>query len=79
MTTIHAHEVLHLLLDTETPYTEETLAQTVRNKYGADVRFYTCSQQDLTLDALLTFLLERRKVLRDGEFLTANRERMCNH
>ncbi|MCG7584166.1 YecH family metal-binding protein [Photobacterium sp. OFAV2-7] len=79
MTQTHAHNVLNMLLAAETPYTVESLKQAVIAEYGEEVRFHTCSQQDLTFDALLTFLLDRRKVIQDGDTITANRERMCSH
>lgn len=79
MNQVHAHNVLNMLLDAETPFTLEALKQAVFVEYGEDVRFHTCSQQDLTLDALLVFLLDRRKVIQDGDVITANRDRMCNH
>ena len=76
---VHAHNLLNMLLAAETPYTLASLQQAIVAEYGEEVRFYTCSQQDLTFDALMAFLLDRRKVVQDGEYVAANRERMCNH
>ncbi|WP_299017286.1 YecH family metal-binding protein [uncultured Photobacterium sp.] len=79
MSQIHAHNVLNMLLAAETPYTKESLKEAVIAEYGEGVRFHTCSQEGLTFDALLIFLLDRRKVVQDGDIITANKERMCNH
>ncbi|WP_036801287.1 YecH family metal-binding protein [Photobacterium marinum] len=79
MNQIHAHNVLNMLLAAEAPYTKESLKQAVIAEYGEDVRFHTCSQEGLTFDALLTFLLDRRKVVENGDTIAANKERMCNH
>lgn len=79
MNQIHGHTVLNMLLDAEAPYSLDSLKQAIFAEYGEDVRFHTCSQQDLTFDALMAFLLDRRKVIKDGDKITANRERMCNH
>ncbi|MGF1680866.1 YecH family metal-binding protein [Photobacterium minamisatsumaniensis] len=79
MTQIHAHTVLNMLLADDATYTIASLKQAVETEYGEEVRFHTCSQQDLTFDALLSFFLERRKVIQDGECIVANRERMCSH
>ncbi|EJG1582240.1 DUF2492 family protein [Vibrio parahaemolyticus] len=47
--------------------------------FGADVRFHTCKLNDLDLDALLTFLLQRDKVRElEGKFVV-NMARICNH
>ena len=79
MNLIHAHHVLNMLLAAEAPYSMEGLKQAIIAEYGENVRFYTCSQQGLTFDALMAFLLDRRKITQDGDQITANRERMCNH
>ncbi|UTV27833.1 YecH family metal-binding protein [Photobacterium atrarenae] len=79
MTSIHAHTVLNLLLAAETPYSEQSLQQAITAEYGEDVRFHTCSLQDLTLEALLIFFLERGKVIREGDAIVANPAMMCSH
>ncbi|EGR1479772.1 DUF2492 family protein [Vibrio parahaemolyticus] len=73
MSDIHAHNLLNLLR--ETPMSRDELAQ----HFGADVRFHTCKLNDLDLDALLTFLLQRDKVRElEGKFVV-NMARICNH
>ncbi|WP_274024036.1 YecH family metal-binding protein [Vibrio parahaemolyticus] len=72
MSDIHAHNLLNLLR--EIPMSRDELAQ----HFGADVRFHTCKLNDLDLDALLTFLLQRDKVRElEGKFV--NMARICNH
>ncbi|EKA7375105.1 DUF2492 family protein [Vibrio parahaemolyticus] len=73
MSDIHAHNLLNLLR--ETPMSRDELAQ----HFGVDVRFHTCKLNDLDLDALLTFLLQRDKVRElEGKFVV-NMARICNH
>ncbi|EGQ8285755.1 DUF2492 family protein [Vibrio parahaemolyticus] len=73
MSDIHAHNLLNLLR--ETPMSRDELAQ----HFGSDVRFHTCKLNDLDLDALLTFLLQRDKVRElEGKF-AVNMARICNH
>ncbi|TOK02604.1 hypothetical protein CGI26_22415 [Vibrio parahaemolyticus] len=73
MSDIHAHNLLNLLR--ETPMSRDELAQ----HFDADVRFHTCKLNDLDLDALLTFLLQRDKVRElEGKFVV-NMARICNH
>lgn len=79
MSQVHAHNVLNKLLEASTPYTLDSLHKAVLAEYGDEVRFHTCSQQDLTFDALMDFLLSKQKVVIDGEHVVANRDRMCNH
>ncbi|MEJ2764419.1 YecH family metal-binding protein [Photobacterium sp. MCCC 1A19761] len=79
MNSIHAHTVLNLLLAAETPYTKQSLQQAIVASYGEHARFHTCSLQDLTLEALLVFFLERGKVVREGDTIVANPAMMCSH
>jgi probable metal-binding protein len=47
--------------------------------FGAEARFHTCKLNDLDLDALLEFLLNREKVRElEGKFVV-NMARICNH
>ncbi|AIV04020.1 hypothetical protein LA59_00395 [Vibrio harveyi] len=73
MTEIHAHNLLNLLR--ETPMNRDELA----GHFGSEARFHTCKLNDLDLDALLEFLLEREKVRElEGKFVV-NMARVCNH
>ncbi len=73
MSEIHAHTLLNLLR--ETPMNRDELA----THFGVDVRFHTCKLNDLDLDTLLEFLLQREKVRElEGKFVV-NMARICNH
>ena len=76
---IHGHTVLNILLDSEKPLSRSQLEAIVESKFGHDVCFYTCSQQQLTLTELLEFLLSKKKVVEQEAGLTANPDRICHH
>ncbi|WP_375321388.1 YecH family metal-binding protein [Aliivibrio logei] len=76
---IHGHVVLNLLLDVPEPLSRLALEEKIETEFGSDVCFHTCSQQDLSLNELLEFLLSKRKIVEVGAGLTANPDRMCNH
>ncbi|WP_159064899.1 YecH family metal-binding protein [Thaumasiovibrio subtropicus] len=76
---VHAHEVLALLKESDIPYTMNDLTSEVVRNLGSNVVFHTCSQQDLSLSALMEFLLAKGKVVREGEFIKVNPKRICNH
>ncbi|WP_305816353.1 DUF2492 family protein [Photobacterium leiognathi] len=42
MNTFHAHDILNLLIESDTLYTLATLKTKVEDQFGADATFYTC-------------------------------------
>jgi probable metal-binding protein len=75
--TIHGHEILHHLLEKEP--TPAELRNHVCKTYGSDVRFRTCSAEDMSLEELIVFLKDRKKfILLDGK-MVAQPEKMCSH
>lgn len=75
----HGHDVLNLIADTSTPFTMKTLHAYIEQHWGTNVRFHTCKLTDLSLDALLTFLVSRNKITIDGDKLHTNRDQICQH
>lgn len=76
---VHGHAVLEILLAAPSPMTRAALLQTTEEEFGADARYHTCSADDMTIEELLQFLLERRKITEADGYLTAHREEMCDH
>ena len=76
---IHGHEIMHLIHDTKPRHTRATLAAAVAERFGVDATFHTCSATSLTLDGLLSFLIERGKVVEQEGQLMMNIAKMCNH
>lgn len=76
---IHGHAVLNALIASKEPMPRSELEEKIHNEFGNDVCFHTCSQQDLSLDQLLDFLLSKKKVIELDSGLTANPDRMCHH
>lgn len=75
----HDHDVLNLIADTSIPFTIKTLHSYVEQHWGENVRFHTCKLNDLSLDALLTFLVSRNKITLDGDNLHTNQDKICHH
>ena len=75
----HAHDVLNLISDASTPFTIKTLHAYVEQHWGTNVHFHTCKLNDLSLEALITFLLSRNKITLDGDNLHTNRDKICQH
>ena len=76
---IHAHEVMHMMLELDTDFSRESLARAITERFGADAKFHSCSQADMGVDEVIDFLESRGKfVARDDGFNTA-RDKICNH
>jgi probable metal-binding protein len=58
----HIHEVLHLLFNTEKQYKIEELYSTLKNQFGDDVQFTSCSDNVFPVQEVIPFLLSREKI-----------------
>ena len=78
-TQIHGHEVMQMMLDSGSAYTRETLRQAIIDRFGAEARFFTCSAEDMTAEALIEFLAERGKFIPSEEGFHTAPTKMCQH
>lgn len=79
MSSIHGHEVLQMMIDSQESYTKQSLTQAITDKFGSDARFHTCSANDLTAAELVDFLEHKRKFIPvDSGFIT-NENKICKH
>ena len=72
---VHGHVILRWL--SEQAMDDASLRRRVAAELGREVRFRTCDTDDLTFDALLALLVERGKIVRDGEGWRAEMSRVC--
>lgn len=79
MKEVHAHEVMHMMLETDGGFSRESLAQAIIERFGTDARFHACSASDMDANAVVDFLESRGKfVAREDGFNTAQ-DKICNH
>jgi probable metal-binding protein len=79
MKDIHAHEVMHMMLEQDGVFSRESLAQAIVERFGADAKFHSCSADNMDVHVVIDFLEARGKfVARDDGFSTAQ-DRICNH
>lgn len=76
---LHGHIVMRMIIDADPPHTRDSLGLAVDDAFGPEVRFHTCSAEQMDLDQLLAFLAERGKVdWRDG-CLVSDPALVCDH
>ena len=79
MADIHAHEVMHMMLEQGEVFSRESLARAIVDRFGAGAKFHSCSAAGMDVHAVINFLESRGKfVARDDGFNTA-RDKICNH
>ena len=75
---MHAHEVLHMMEGNS--YTEESLAQAIKDRFGEDQRFYACSADGMDIPALIEFLKRKGKFMSaEEDGFTVDVSKVCNH
>ena len=79
MTDIHAHEVMHMMPETDGAFSRESLEQAITERFGADATFRACSASGMDARAVVDFLESRGKfVAREDGFNTAH-DKICDH
>ncbi len=76
----HIHEVLFLFQEKGKYANEEELFASIKQRHGDDVQFISCSNQPFGLDAVVPFLLDREKIIRntDGSLQLHPTMTMCD-
>jgi len=76
---IHGHEVMQMMLAKGKAFTRETLCSAIAEEFGEEARFYTCSNEEMTADELVTFLKERGKFIEKDSGFNTSPDKICNH
>ncbi|TBL96700.1 YecH family metal-binding protein [Hafnia paralvei] len=79
MSSIHGHEVLNMMIDSGESFSTASLITAIEQRFGADARFHTCSQQDLTAAQLVDFLASRGKFIPSDNDLNTHSSKICQH
>ncbi len=75
----HIHEVLRIIEASKDGLTEEELKQTVKDKFGENPVFTSCSDNTMSLDEIIPFITERGKVATvNGKLKLANDVHICD-
>ncbi len=75
---IHGHEVMRKMIDSGQVYTKESLHLAIASWFGESARFHTCSANDMTAEALITFLSARSKFYSEGVGFKVNEAEICD-
>ncbi|MBT4287291.1 MAG: YecH family protein [Deltaproteobacteria bacterium] len=59
---IHGGEVKRMVLASDKSYTRDSLIQEINDQFGEETRFYSCSAENMTADALISFFVANGKL-----------------
>lgn len=76
---IHGHEVIGMVCSHPEGISRENLAGAVSRRFGPNALFRTCSAENMSLGALLSFLAARDKVELRGDLVLPGGAKACNH
>ena len=79
MTEVHAHEIMHMMLEHDEGFSRESLAQAIVGRFGEDARFHSCSEDGMDVDAVINFLESRGKFVASDDGFNTARGKICNH
>lgn len=63
---IHGGEVKRMVLASDKSHTRESLIQEINNLFGEETRFYSCSAENMTAEALISFFEANGKLNTDN-------------
>jgi probable metal-binding protein len=79
MTDIHAHEVMHMMLEQDGVFSRESLTRAIIERFGSDARFHSCSASGMDAHTVVDFLESRGKFVARGEGFSTAKDKICDH
>ncbi len=76
---IHGHEVIGMIVDSARAWRRDELERAIVERWGAQARFHTCSEEGMDASALIAFLSERGKFIESAQGVTMDRSKVCDH
>jgi probable metal-binding protein len=76
---IHAHEVMHMMLERSEGFSRASLARAIVERFGETATFCSCSASGMDVDAVIDFLDRRGKFVPHANGFATTRDRICNH
>ena len=79
MKSIHAHEVMHFIAATARACSKAEWLLEIAGKFGDSARFHTCSAKNLSAGELMDFIAARGKFQVEGQALSLDAAKICQH
>ena len=79
MKTIHIHDILDMIYSSGKSYTIDSLLEEVKEIYGKDVCFNSCSDHRFGLQEMIGFMQDRGKIEVLGDRIYPAGATYCDH
>ena len=79
MSDIHAHEVMHMMLEHDGGFSRDLLTRAIIDRFGADARFCSCSAAGMDVHEVIDFLESRGKFVARSDGFSTSPDKICNH
>ena len=79
MMEVHAHEIMHMMLERDGDFSRESLTRAINERFGADAKFCSCSAVGMDVHAVINFLESRGKFIARGDGFSTSQDKICNH
>lgn len=79
MQSIHGHEVLQMMIASGEAYSVASLEAAIVARFGDEVRFHTCSAENLTAGELVIFLQKKGKFIAADVGFNTSESKICQH
>ena len=76
---IHGHELINLILQENRALSLEEVKELAENKIGKNVSYFTCSESAMDTEGMISFLLDRRKLVKINGGYVINTGEVCDH
>ena len=70
---------MQMMVESGEAYTRVSLETAIKQRFGADARFYTCSAEGMTAPELIAFLEAKGKFMPAPGGFAINPDRVCQH
>ncbi len=79
MKQVHGHELINLIIETRKALSLDEIRELAENNIGKEVSYYTCSADSMNTDEMISFLLNKQKLIgRNGAYMIDTGE-VCDH
>jgi len=76
---LHGHEVMQMMLESDKDYTKESLVKDIKKKFGENTVFYTCSAENMNSEEIVEFLEMKGKFVSSDKGFKTDKEKICDH
>ncbi|WP_372882302.1 YecH family metal-binding protein [Psychromonas sp.] len=74
---IHGHQVMQMMASSAKTYTKSELQAQIASTFGADARFHTCMDSDMSSTDLIDFLTSKGKFIESAQGISLPQENIC--